>query len=84
MTDKQIDYLKQLMRDHCMIAWFDGENYREIINIVKKMVDDGSDIEEMAGVFNDGKYIDLYNVNEFDMVTIHTASIFPSYSKTNG
>jgi len=75
MTDKQIDYLKKLMRDGNTIAWFDGDNYREIVNIVKKMVDDGSDIEEMAGVLNDGKYIDLYNVNEFDIVKMQISTI---------
>ncbi len=81
MNDEQIEHLKKLMKNGNRIAWFDGEHYREIIRIGLKIVDDEPDTEEMAGVFNDGKYVDLYNVDEFDIVTIHTAPIFPSYSK---
>ncbi len=83
MTDKQIDYLKKLMRDGYTVAWFDGENYREIVNIVKKMVDDGSDIEEMAGVFNDGKWADLYNVDEYDIVKMQISTIGWDYVSEN-
>jgi len=83
MTDKQIDHLKKLMRERQAIAWFDGENYREIVNIVKKMVDDGSDIEEMAGVFNDGKWVDLYNVDEYDIVKMQISTIGWDYVSEN-
>jgi len=75
MTDKQIDYMKKLMRDGYMIAWFDGHNYREIVNIVKKIVDDEQDTDEMAGVFNDGQWVDLYNVNEYDIVKMEISTI---------
>jgi hypothetical protein len=75
MTDKQIDYLKKLMRDGYMVAWFDGHNYREIVNIVKKIVDGEQDTDEMAGVFNDGKWVDLYNVDEYDIVKMQISTI---------
>jgi len=77
MNDEQIDYLKKLMKDGNTVAWYDGQNYREIVNIVKKIVDDEPDTDEMAGVFNDGKWIDLYNIDEFDVVMLHVSPIFP-------
>lgn len=66
MGDDEIKHLRLLLCQGRMIAWRFGDTIMPIIRIVNH--DD-----EMKGVFADGRYVDLWNVDPDCIVVIEPA-----------
>lgn len=85
MDDEQIEILKQLLTAGQRLAWKNGQEYREILEIcMRKEAHEDDDGLEPAGVFYNGEYIALYNAEPTEIMLFNVTPVFEFDAEENG